>query len=78
MLCNEIARSVMSALLHDESDSMLASSNETENSKPQLVGPLIGKLPSTVQGRILKIVGEIMEKGKWWRNSENSRYFKKI
>ena len=73
MLINEIARSVMSTLLHDGSESVLACSNETENSKPKLVGPLIGKLPSNVQGRILKTAGEIMEKGKWWKNSENSR-----
>ena len=70
---SEIARSVMSALLHDGGDSALANTSETENCKPQLVGPLIGKLPSTVQGRILKTAGEIMEKGKWWKNSENSR-----
>ena len=63
----------MSTLLHDGSDSVLTCTNETENSKPQLVGPLIGKLPSAVQGRILKNAGEIMEKGKWWKNSENSR-----
>lgn len=73
MLFNEIARSVMSALLHDDSESVLTSSSETENSKPQLVGPLIGKLPSTVQGRILKTAGEIMEKKKWWNNGDNSR-----
>ena len=64
----------MSTLIDDGNESLLSSNSEAENSKPQLVGPLIGKLPSTVQGRILKTAGEIMEKGKWWKNHENSRY----
>lgn len=63
----------MSALLNDGNQAGGTSRNELENSKLQLVGPLIGKLPSTVQGRILKTAGEIMEKGRWWKKSENLR-----
>ncbi len=73
MLISAIARSVMSALLADGT-SAGGSSNDIENPKFQLVGPLIGKLSSTVQGRILKTAGEIMEKGKWWKKSEDLRY----
>ena len=75
MLFNAIAsRSVMSALQDDENEMIASTSSETDNSKHQLVGPLIGKLPSTVQGRILKTAGEIMEKGKWWKMVKKSKY----
>ena len=63
----------MSALT-DNADGTVETNNDNDNGKHTLIGPLIGKLPATVQGRILKTAGEIMEKGKWWIESENSRY----
>jgi hypothetical protein len=39
-----------------------------------LVGPLISKLPVTIQGRILKSASETLEKGKWWLPGGNNKY----
>jgi mediator of RNA polymerase II transcription subunit 12 len=37
-----------------------------------LVAPLISKLPSSVQGRLLKAAGEVLGTRKWWKPYSDS------
>ena len=42
-------------------------------SRSSLIGPLICKLPISLQARILKSASETLEKGKWWLASANGK-----
>lgn len=49
---------------------------EKKNEKKQqasiwLVAPLISKLPSAVQGRVLKVAGQVLENGGWCKEQKN-------
>lgn len=37
-----------------------------------LVAPLISRLPSSVQGRLLKAAGEVLGTHKWWKPHSDS------
>lgn len=39
-----------------------------------LVAPLISKLPSAIQGRVLKVAGQVLESGGWCREQKTRRY----
>ncbi|KAL6442397.1 hypothetical protein ACFW04_002558 [Cataglyphis niger] len=54
--------------------------NNTLNSKPDkrsgsiwLVAPLVSKLPSAVQGRVLKVAGQVLESGNWSKTAGRER-----
>lgn len=38
-----------------------------------LVAPLVSKLPSAVQGRVLKVAGQVLESGGWCRDKSKLR-----
>ena len=38
-----------------------------------LVAPLVSKLPSAVQGRVLKVAGQVLEAGNWSKASKERR-----
>lgn len=38
-----------------------------------LVAPLVSKLPSAVQGRVLKVAAQVLESGGWCREQKNKR-----
>ncbi|XP_014240194.1 mediator of RNA polymerase II transcription subunit 12 isoform X2 [Cimex lectularius] len=52
-------------------------SNKEDNCKGKnsmwLVAPLVAKLPSTVQGRVLKVAGQVLESGNWFTNSAKNK-----
>ncbi|XP_073983831.1 mediator complex subunit kohtalo isoform X1 [Rhodnius prolixus] len=55
----------------------LNSSSKEENSKSKsqsmwLVAPLVAKLPSCVQGRVLKVAGQVLESCNWFTSSSRS------
>ncbi|XP_032668438.1 mediator of RNA polymerase II transcription subunit 12 isoform X2 [Odontomachus brunneus] len=54
--------------------------NNTLSSKPDkksgsiwLVAPLVSKLPSAVQGRVLKVAGQVLESGNWSKTAGRER-----
>lgn len=51
--------------------------NEEKKNKHQnsiwLVAPLISKLPSAVQGRVLKVAAQVLESGGWCREQKNKQ-----
>lgn len=56
---------------------------DTKNSKPHsynsiwLVAPLVSKLPSAIQGRILKVASQVLENGGWIQEEKRGQKSKK-
>lgn len=38
-----------------------------------MVAPLVSKLPSAIQGRILKVASQVLENGGWCKEQKNRR-----
>lgn len=53
-----------------KSDDKKADKKHRQNSI-WLVAPLVSKLPSAVQGRVLKVAGQVLESGGWCREQKN-------
>lgn len=51
--------------------------NRSDKSKKSgsiwLVAPLVSKLPSAIQGRILKVASQVLENGGWCKEHKNRR-----
>lgn len=50
-----------------------AGKSEKKSSSIWLVAPLVSKLPSQVQGRILKVAGQVLESGNWSKAARSER-----
>lgn len=53
-------------------DKKLEIKNRQQNSI-WLVAPLVSKLPSAIQGRVLKVAGQVLESGGWCREQKKGR-----
>lgn len=75
-LLDAVATAAMTVFVQRHEPKLGTSHNNTKSGVikgPEwLVAPLISKLPSSVQGRLLKAAGEVLDTPKWWKPHSDS------